>query len=219
MAHQPHDDSAGRLWRAVLLVGPPGVGKGTQGRAVGQLPGFSFVSMGELLRSADPSRSPGREAREHLHSGTLVPAKTVLAVWEDHMKSVAERFESARDVLLLDGLPRTTEQARRLRRRLTVEAIVHLACADEDELLRRIRARGERRADDYREGVIRRRFEIYREQTLPVLDLFPPHHVHTVDAGQRPVAVLRQVAQVLERRHDGPDAPPATGEPSGDHGT
>jgi adenylate kinase len=191
------DDTHRSHWRAIILIGPPGSGKGTQGRALAQLPGYTLVSMGNLLRSVEPGHPLGRAIRRHLDEGSLVPTETVMTVWEEHVEGLRETHDPDDERLLLDGIPRDEEQATLLLPRVHLEAAVHLDCPDEDVLMDRIRRRDDGRRDDQRDAVIRHRFDVYHERTVPLLQLLPPRSVHAVDAGQAPLAVLRDVAGVL----------------------
>lgn len=181
---------------AILLVGPPGSGKGTQGRALGTLPGCCFVSMGEVLRSA----ATGGEMDRSLRQGELVPAEQVVPLWERHMQDlVAGEFDANRDLLILDGLPRTVEQAERLAPRLTVRRVLHLTCSDEAVLKDRIRRRASGRGDDADESAIQRRFDLYHEHVPPLLAWYPPDQLCRIDAAAPPLEVLRQVTHALVR--------------------
>lgn len=190
--------------RSVLLFGAPGVGKGTQGKALGCIPGFSHFSMGEAFRSLDPLSELGRTVSEYSTRGELVPDEVTIQLWR---QSVGERIESSAfrpeaDILILDGVPRNTRQVELLRDQIDVLQIVHLECRDtgaEDEMIDRLRRRAlrENRADDAKEDVIRRRWEIYRAETTPVLQQYPEERVVCVDPVGTPAEVLRRVLDHL----------------------
>lgn len=186
--------------RAVLLIGPPGSGKGTLGRILGSVPGFSFVSMGEVLRSLDPQTEPGRTIHEHVRAGELVPSGLVVSAWDRHLeKEVEAGFQPQTKLLVLDGLPRNVEQAELLSPRIEMKQVIHLICEDDDVLIERIRQRDDGRKDDIDDDVIRHRFDVYREQTLPLLHWYPQETVASVDATGSPLEVLCQTAIVLTR--------------------
>lgn len=76
-------------YRAIVLLGPPGSGKGTQGCILGEVPGYWFISMGEILRSLKSKTQPGRQIQQHLHGEELVPAQLVISVWMQHMRNLS----------------------------------------------------------------------------------------------------------------------------------
>lgn len=186
-----------KKYRAIVLLGPPGSGKGTQGRNLGEVPGYWFVSMGEILRSLDTKTQPGRQIQQHLHSGELVPAKLVISVWMQYVGDLsATGFDPHRDVLVLGGLPRNIEQVELLRPHVRVERVIYLACDDESLLSERIRGRDAGRQDD----VIRHRFNVYREQTAPLLDHYGGERATKVDATNSPLRVLHEIVESLVTR-------------------
>ena len=103
------------------------------------------------------------------------------------------------DLLILDGIPRNLNQAQLMDDHINVLRIVHLVCRDKEAMVRRLRKRAlkQNRADDAREEVIRRRMEVYEEETMAVLRHYPVDIVEEVDADGSPGAVLRRVLKVL----------------------
>ena len=148
----------------VVLLGPPGSGKGTQPARLAAREGWLHLSTGDLLRAAVAAKSPlGRRAEPIMAAGGLVPDDLVTAL-------VVERLATpeARDGFVLDGYPRTVAQADAVDRALAdrgVEAVVRYVLADE-EVVRRLLARG--RGDDT-EAVVRNRLAVYRAQTEPLV--------------------------------------------------
>ena len=153
----------------LILVGPPGSGKGTQAkRLVGKL-GIPQISTGDILREAVASRSPiGLRAKSIMDAGELVGDDVVIEI-------VRERLGRAdcKAGFVLDGFPRTRQQAAALDRILAEggrEAVRVLAlCVADEELRSRILARDEGRTDDTEETA-RKRLEVYRRDTQPVLE-------------------------------------------------
>lgn len=185
-------------YNSVLLLGPPGSGKGTQGQALGRLPGYLFVSMGQLLRSLDAETVLGRKSHHFLKSGDLVPPELVIEVWRNHMRAQpVDRFNPETDLAILDGLPRNIDQAELLQQFIHIHRVIHLSCGhDIASLIERIRERAQGRDDDSNEAVIRHRFDVYRAETEPLFDWYPANLVATVDALRSPLEVLKQVVQV-----------------------
>ena len=182
----------------VVLLGPPGVGKGTQGRRLASDRGWALISTGDILRDAIAKGSPlGMEARKLMDQGMLVPDPVMIGL-------VRERTlePDAREGFVLDGFPRTVPQADALDailqdRGRPLDVVVALTAPD-GELVRRLSARWEcpvcrrvynalsapsrdgRHCDDHPEAVlvqraddneatIRRRLQVYRDETAPLL--------------------------------------------------
>jgi len=183
----------------VVLLGPPGVGKGTQGRRLAGDRGWALISTGEMLRDAIARSTPlGTEAKKLMDHGLLVPDDVMIGL-------VRERTleEDAREGFLLDGFPRTIPQADALeaflRERGRKLSVVVALTAPDEELVRRLSARWEcpvcrrvynaisapskdgRHCDDHPEAAlgqrdddtvqtVKRRLEIYMKQTAPLVD-------------------------------------------------
>lgn len=153
----------------IILIGPPGAGKGTQCQKLVELLRIPHLSTGEMLRSAVRAGTPeGVQAAGFMMNGQLVPDDIIVGM-------VTRRLESAdcRDGCLLDGFPRTLHQAETLddlmeRRAMSVDGVIELA-VPRDELVRRMLARG--REDDDPE-VFARRIESFELQTAPLLDYY-----------------------------------------------
>ena len=157
--------------RRLLLLGPPGAGKGTQARRLVEALGVPQISTGDMLREAVASGSPvGREAKAFMDSGRLVPDEVVIGVTEQRL-----RQPDAADGFILDGFPRTVAQAEALDTMLAklgtkLERCISLR-VDVDEVVKRLlrRAEIEGRSDD-NETAIRTRMEEYRRKTQPLVD-------------------------------------------------
>ena len=162
----------------IVLLGPPGAGKGTQAVKIAEKLGVPQISTGDLFRhNISAGTQLGLEAKKYLDAGDLVPATLTNALVDDRLNDsdVAGGF-------ILDGFPRTVEQAGALhdmleRRNLKLDAVLEFR-VPEEELVARLAGRG--RADDT-EDVIRNRFKVYREETAPLLDYYA-HELKTVDA-------------------------------------
>ena len=190
-------------YRAILMFGPPGSGKGTQGKVLGDLPGFLHLSSGDMFRGLDPDSELGKVFREYSSQGKLVPDDFTVRLWADHMRRLVESggLDPAKDVLILDGIPRSRQQAEMMQDNLQVLALLHLRALDLEAMVARIlrRAELEGRADDADESVVRQRFAEYEAATAPVLEHYPDELIQTVDALGTPLEVLgRVVPMVLE---------------------
>ncbi len=162
----------------VVLLGPPGAGKGTQAVRLAEKLGVPHISTGELFRHNISEGTPlGVRAKQYLDAGELVPTSLTNDLVDDRLND-----SDAAAGFILDGFPRTIDQARALhdmleRRGLKLDAVLELR-VPEQVLVERLAARG--RADDT-EDVIRNRFRVYRDETAPLLDYYQ-HELKTVDA-------------------------------------
>jgi adenylate kinase len=157
----------------LLLLGPPGAGKGTQAERLVRALGIPQISTGDMLRAAVKAGTEvGRRAKAYMDRGDLVPDAVVIGVAEERL-----REPDAAKGFILDGVPRTVAQAEALdamldRLGVKLERCVALR-VDEDELVERLarRASIERRSDDTEE-TIRNRMKVYRESTRPLIDYY-----------------------------------------------
>ena len=185
----------------VLLFGAPGVGKGTQGMILGQIPGFYHLSCGDVFRSLNINSEEGREIYQYSSKGQLVPDELTVRIWTKslHGHIAVSRYKPPDEILVLDGIPRNPKQVEMLKGTINVLAIIHLICVDEAQMIDRIKRRAirENRADDANEDIIRTRFAVYRQESEPVINCYPKEIIKCVDAMQAPSEVLVQVLQFL----------------------
>lgn len=162
----------------VVLLGPPGAGKGTQAAILSEKLGVPHISTGDLFRANIGQGTPlGVEAKRYLDAGELVPSELTNRM----VKSRVSEPDAANG-FLLDGFPRTVDQAEALEGILAelnvgLDAVLEFQIA-EDVVVERMLARG--REDD-KEDVIRNRLRVYREETAPLLTHYKKILV-TVDA-------------------------------------
>lgn len=157
----------------LILMGPPGAGKGTQAKVIADRLGVPAISTGDIFRANVSQQTPlGVEAQRYMDAGEYVPDEVTNAMVRSR---IAE--PDAEKGFLLDGYPRTVAQVEELDSMLAergeaIDAVVVLT-VDQDEVVQRLlkRAEIEGRADDT-EDVIRRRQEIYTEQTAPLLEVY-----------------------------------------------
>jgi adenylate kinase len=188
-------------YRAILLFGAPGAGKGTQGRILGTVPGFFHCSCGDVFRNLRTDNEIGRTFVEYSSRGQLVPDETTIKLWRHHIDGCTQagQFHPERDTLILDGIPRNVPQAQMLQEATDVQAIISLACLDQAKIIERLQRRAlhENRLDDANLDVIRSRLITYEQQTRPVLDFYGPGLIHQVEGNQPPVKVLRDILNII----------------------
>ena len=157
----------------LLLIGPPGAGKGTQAAKLAEAFKIPAISTGDIFRENVKNETElGKQAKAFMDRGEYVPDSLTNALVRDRLD-----WDDAANGFLLDGYPRTADQVQELDRILAdkgdaLDAVV-LITADTDEVVRRLlnRALEQGRADDT-EAVIRRRLEVYAEQTAPLIEVY-----------------------------------------------
>ncbi len=160
----------------LVLFGPPGSGKGTQASLLQKHYGLVHVSTGDVFRREIQGQTPlGKEVSTYLEKGLLVPdALTFQVIAAELQKFLGQSCKG----FLFDGFPRTLVQADLLDEHLrTLQTDIHLVLmlhVADDELMQRILLRGQSagRPDDQDAQVIRQRLEVYRRQTLPLVDRY-----------------------------------------------
>jgi adenylate kinase len=201
----------------LILLGPPGAGKGTQAERLQEDFPLAYIATGDMLRQAVKDQSDlGKEAKAYMDRGELVPDELIIAVILDRLGA-----PDTSDGFLLDGFPRTAKQAealdeavRKVDRKLTAALLIDVP---EDDLVRRLSGRrvcpnghtyhlehnppkndevcdvdGEplsQREDD-REETVRKRLQVYREQTSPLIDYYDERDIlHRFDGTRSPTEV------------------------------
>ena len=184
----------------VLLLSPPGAGKGTQGERISEYFGISHIAAGELLREhVEKGTELGQQVSEAMERGDLVGDEVVLEMLRE---PVTEALRGGGYVL--DGFPRTVAQAELAQsaavgRGAAAQVALYLR-VEEEELVRRLLARAETegRSDDT-EPVIRRRLKVYEEATAPVVEWYRMRGLLvSVDGAREPDEVTREVLTALE---------------------
>ena len=181
-------------------MGPPGAGKGTQAKMIADRLGIPAISTGDIFRdNVSLETRLGLEAKRYMNAGEYVPDLVTNAMVRARLEA-----EDAEVGFLLDGYPRTVAQVEELDAMLSahdksLNAVVELT-VDKDEIVQRLlkRAVTEDRADDTEE-VIRRRLDVYTEQTAPLIDVYAGRGLlHEVDGMGSVDEVSARVLVVLE---------------------
>lgn len=157
----------------LLIIGPPGAGKGTQAARIAEELGIPAISTGDIFRKNISEQTElGWEAKSYIDAGNLVPDEVTNRMVRDRLGQ-----DDARGGFLLDGYPRNTAQVQELDAILeelgqSLDRVL-LLTAEDDELVQRLlgRAAEQGRSDDTEE-VIRHRLEVYRAETAPIIGLY-----------------------------------------------
>ena len=187
----------------LLLIGPPGAGKGTQASKLSEVFGIPAISTGDIFRENVKNQTPlGIEAKSYMDSGEYVPDELT-------NKLVRDRLQNPDCVngFLLDGYPRTADQVQELDSILTetkskLDAVVQLT-ADTDEVVRRLakRAIDQGRSDDT-EDVLRNRLHVYEEQTAPLISVYESRGLLVKVDGLGEIAdVTRRITEALDSKN------------------
>lgn len=192
----------GEKYRTILMFGEPGCGKGTQGKILGDLPGFFHLSCGDVFRTLNPNSQLGKIFLDYSSKGKLVPDEVTVKLWSEHIHRLVamHQFWPDEEILILDGIPRNKAQAKIMDEYIDVVMVLYLEATDEEALIQRMKRRAlhENRLDDANEDVIRNRFEAYHAETAPVLDHYPPDLIRRVDANRTAIEVLKGVIWNVE---------------------
>jgi len=187
-------------YKAIIFVGAPGCGKGTQGLILGAIPRFYHFSMGDAFRSMDTRTPIGQEFISYSRKGDLVPDELTIRYFKVQVDARADlhMFKPDIDILILDGIPRSVEQARILENHIEVLQLFHLSCPDREELITRIRKRAlkDGRIDDASEEVIQRRIRNYEAETKSLIDHYADRCAN-INANQAPVHVTHDILRAI----------------------
>lgn len=211
----------------LILLGPPGAGKGTQAKLLTERYGIPQIATGDILRAAvQAGTALGVQARGYMDAGALVPDEVVIGIVRERLQE-----DDCRNGFILDGFPRTVAQADALQANLAalgreLDRVVSLT-VDADELVARLTGRRTCRGcgrgyhvafdppqqadrcdacggelfqrDDDRETTIRKRLEVYAQQTAPLIDYYRVAGLLTELDGMQPIpTVQEQVLAVLQ---------------------
>src|SRR5581483_424854 len=191
-------------YRAILLFGAPGSGKGTQGKILGTIPNFFHCACGDVFRSLTVESPIGKTFLEYSSCGQLVPDEPTIDLWRQFIENSMRvgRFHPDADTLILDGSPRNEHQAGMLSDTLDVRSIIYLHCPNMAKLVARLQRRAlhENRLDDANLRVIKQRLKTYERETKPVLNFYGKSVVvHKMDSTQTPAKVLLDILRRIAK--------------------
>ena len=181
--------------KRLIFLGPPGAGKGTQAQVLSENHQIPHVSTGDILRAAvTQGTSLGKQAKDYMNRGELVPDTLILNLIQDRLS-----YEDTAEGWILDGFPRNVNQAAFLEELLTkldqsADYVLNLEVPDEVLVSRLL----ERKRKDDNESTIRRRLEVYHQDTVPVIDFYQQRKtLKTIDGNRTMEEVSKQLDEVI----------------------
>lgn len=188
-------------YKAIILFGPPGSGKGTVGKKLALVTDQVHLSSGDIFRGISKESPMGKLLSSFSDKGLLVPDEATVEIFTKYIEGLinTNRFFPERQLLILDGFPRTVKQGELFSSSLEVQKTLLLQVPDEEVLITRLEKRAliEGRKDDADRAVLKKRMDVYRQQTEALLSFYPKSIQSTVNADQKPTAVFRDVLAAL----------------------
>lgn len=182
-------------------MGPPGVGKGTQGRVMGKIPGFHHLACGDVFRALDLKSDFGKIFMEYSSRGELVPDELTIRQWKEHIEKIKNLgyYRPEEECLVLDGIPRNRPQAELLADSIEVIRVFHLIGPTRETLMDRMQRRAlkENRIDDANLEVINRRLDVYERECRELKAFYGAGCTTEVDADRPPYQVLREILAAI----------------------
>lgn len=172
----------------IIILGPPGTGKGTQAKIISKEFNLKHISTGEIFRAEFNKKTKwGLEAQSYWGSGSLVPGEVTINLIKNNMP---------KDNFILDGFPRNVEQAKELEKITKIDYVINID-SDKKTIIKRLlrRAKIEGRKDDT-PAVIKKRFGVYEKETKPLLKFYKSNLVNI--NGNKPVdEIFNSIKKVL----------------------
>lgn len=178
------------LMMRIVFLGPPGAGKGTQAEIISKKLNLRKISTGDILRSEmEKETELGKIAKSYMEKGELVPDEVMIKIIENNIKNL--------NGFILDGFPRTLNQAIELEKITKIDKVIYLNVPD-DEIKKRLLNRG--RLDDKPE-VIENRIKVYREQTQPLIEFYKNKGIlYEIDGIGAIEEITKRIEEILYER-------------------
>ena len=181
--------------KRLIFLGPPGAGKGTQAQVIAENHQIPHISTGDILRAAVAQQTPlGKQAKDYMDRGELVPDALILGLIQDRLS-----YDDTADGWILDGFPRNVNQAAFLEELLAeleqnASCVLNFEVPDEVLVSRLL----ERKRKDDNETTIRRRLEVYHQDTTPVIDFYQQREtLKTIDGDRSMEEVSKQLGEAI----------------------
>ena len=176
------------MQKAILVIGPPGAGKGTQAKMIAKKFGYKHISTGDILRGLNRNTKLGKKVLSLINKGNFVPPKLAVQITLNHIKS-------NKKILVLDGFPRNVIQAKLIKNK--IEVIKVIVFTGRNSIFKeRLIKRGQGRADDTVE-VINHRFKVYKTETEPLLKHYGSQITHKINAEPSIEDIFKEVEKVI----------------------
>ncbi|MCH9609106.1 MAG: adenylate kinase [Chlamydiales bacterium] len=193
---------------AILILGAPGSGKKTLGRFLGAAPTQYYLSSGMIFKSLDPDSSAGQLFFSYARKKKLVPNDVTIEIWKHYIQGLVSTnsYLPKKQDLLLDGIPRTKEQAELLKEHLFIRHIIVLESFSKDNLYERMCQRAREAGDviEVTQEGFEFDYEVYIKEIQGILDCYPEHLISFINSEQHSLEVLRDVlvrlAHILSSR-------------------
>jgi len=197
------ENTSEHLFRSILILGPPGSGKGTLGKFLSTAGNHFHLSSGDIFRGLDPESPTGKLYHTYASKGFLVPDSVTIDMWRQYVDGLicTNRYFPRKQFLLLDGIPRTLAQAQILDQHIEIVKVIVLDMPNIEGLIKRMKRRAliEKRLDDADERVLKTRMEVYERETKELISHYHPSKISRFNADQKPLEVLRDV--LIELSH------------------
>lgn len=176
-------------YKAIIIFGPPGIGKGTQAKLLGKISNFLHFSTGEMFRALknDPNMKDteiAKKVAETINAGHLVSDSLTIELFFKTLEEYESngKFNPEEQILILDGIPRNVPQIGLIKGKVDVIKIISLFSSDNEVLAERIEKRAilEGRKDDTRE-ILKERLETYEKETKKILEKYPKENIIEID--------------------------------------
>lgn len=179
------------MYNAIVVVGPPGSGKGTQAELISKNFGYKHFSTGDIFRALDRKSELGKKVFSLIDTGHLVPPELTVKITMDYIQKNANEDE----IIILDGFPRNVPQAKAAEGKIKVIKVLAFV-GDLNVFKQRLLKRGQGRTDDTKE-VIENRFKVYKRETEPMLNYYNSKIVNKINAEPSVEDIYKEVEKVL----------------------
>ena len=189
-------------YKTVLIFGPPGTGKGTQAKLLEKTGKYFHFSMGQMCRSLNVNTEVGRIAKNLVDKGELLPNDLAIKLFQENINNLVREkiFQPKEQILILDGVPRNVEQIRLINRLVDIKKIIYLKINPETVIERaRKRLNEEQRNDDRNPDVVMRRLEIFKKETLQMLNHYDKRLIVEIDGSKSVEKINREIINFLEK--------------------